>query len=85
MKLPYALKQSKAFLNRDLHAMFRKVLRKNGGQVPRLKAGARERCAEINRCEKPLKAGRVPMTPERARVVYATVAPAGVTAVEAVV
>ncbi|KAI9638396.1 uncharacterized protein MKK02DRAFT_10347, partial [Dioszegia hungarica] len=52
MKLPYALKQSKAFLNRDLHAMFRKVLRKNGGQVPRLKAGARERCAEINRCEK---------------------------------
>jgi hypothetical protein len=65
MKLPYALEQSKAFLARDLHAMFRKVLRKNGGRVPRLKAGARERCDELKRCKPPLAEGRRPSTPQR--------------------
>jgi hypothetical protein len=67
MKLPYALAQSEAFLERDLHGMFRSVLRKNGGKVPRLKAGARERCAELKRCQLPLPEGRRPMTPELAR------------------
>jgi hypothetical protein len=67
MRLPYALAQTEAFLDRDLYSMFRKVLRSNGGRVPRLKAGARERCGELKRCKPPLEVGRRPSSPDRLR------------------
>ena len=69
MKLPYALSKTSAFLNRDLHGMFRKILRKSNGRIPRLKAGVRERCGELGRCKKSLPEGRRPKTPDWGREV----------------
>lgn len=71
MKLPFAAAKIQEFLERDLHNMFRKVLRENGGQIPRLQARVKERCMELNRCKPTLPEGRLPRTPEWSRRVAA--------------
>ena len=55
--------QLSTYLNRDLQAMFRKVLVENGGKVPRLIAGARETCYKFDRCRAELEVGRIPAVP----------------------
>ncbi|WWC61213.1 uncharacterized protein I303_103793 [Kwoniella dejecticola CBS 10117] len=63
MKLTYTLSQLSKYLQRDLKLMFQDVRDNNAGKIPRLKKGARERCYELNRCKKPLEAGRIPNIP----------------------
>jgi len=60
MKLTYAVQQLKAYVDRDVKAMFEEVVAKNDGQIPRLLKGARERCYELNRCPPLLPEGRSP-------------------------
>jgi hypothetical protein len=60
MKLSYAMEQLRAYVERDLIGMFERVLRGNGGEVPRLIKGARERCYELERCRGLLAEGRRP-------------------------
>lgn len=67
--MPYVQSQLSHWLNRDLYAMFKQVLRDNGGKMPRLGAGLREQCKERVRCMPPLSAGRRPNTPQRCREV----------------
>lgn len=59
MKLPYALLKTQEYINRDLEAMFSSVVKNNGGVVPALAAGARERCYELDRCRKMVEVGTV--------------------------
>jgi hypothetical protein len=64
MRLTYALQAMESCLSRDLYAMFQAVLSSNGGHVPRLIEGARERCYELERCRGVFPEGRTPSTPE---------------------
>ena len=63
MRIEYALEQMRAYLGRDLKAMFDEVLLANGGQVPRLIKAVRERCYELKRCTDELPVGRRPSAP----------------------
>lgn len=63
MRFAFGLEQMRNYLDRDAKEMYRQVLMENGGQVPRLKKGARERCYELKRCSKMFEAGRVPSSP----------------------
>lgn len=59
MKLPYALSKTKEYISRDLESMYRQVVIDNGGKVPELAAGVRERCHELNRCREMVEPGTV--------------------------
>ena len=63
MRIEHALEQMRAYLGRDLKAMFDEVVLANGGKVPRLIRAARERCYELNRCRDELPVGRRPSVP----------------------
>ncbi|WWC69545.1 uncharacterized protein I206_103487 [Kwoniella pini CBS 10737] len=65
MKLPYTLSQLSKYLSRDLKLMFKDVIDNNGGKIPKLKKGTRERCYKLNRCKEPLKIGRIPNIPSK--------------------
>ena len=51
MKSDYALRHLRAYLAWDLDAMLAEALDKNGGIVPPLHPGIRERCFELDRCQ----------------------------------
>lgn len=57
MRKTFALSQTRKLLGTDFQALFKAKLAANGGEVPRLIAGARERCYEMDRCRKELPAG----------------------------
>lgn len=59
MKLPYALLKTEEYINRDLESMFNTVVQRNGGEVPALAAGVRERCYELDRCRGMVDVGTV--------------------------
>ncbi|KAK8869891.1 hypothetical protein IAR55_000459 [Kwoniella newhampshirensis] len=63
MKLTYTLSQLTRYLDRDLKQMMDTKVALNGGKVPALQQGIRERCYELKRCREPLKAGRRPSVP----------------------
>ncbi|KAK4683567.1 hypothetical protein P7C73_g6676, partial [Tremellales sp. Uapishka_1] len=56
MTLSFAVQETKAYLERDWEGMFEQKVRENGGKVPALKAGLRERCIELGRCQPLLQA-----------------------------
>ncbi|WVR05095.1 hypothetical protein IAU60_002107 [Kwoniella sp. DSM 27419] len=62
MRLSFAKSQLRKYMARDLESMFHQVVRANGGKIPALIKGARERCYEHKRCHHPMPAGRVPGT-----------------------
>jgi hypothetical protein len=64
MKYEFALDKFRQYLDRDLEGMYENVLRRNGGHIPRMARGIRERCLELKRCEPALPAGRRPSRPE---------------------
>lgn len=64
MKLEFCLDKFRKYLGRNLEGMYRTVLRRNGGEIPRLGKGIRERCTELKRCPAALPAGRRPYRPE---------------------
>lgn len=59
MKLPYAVHKTREYIDRDLEAMFDAVRADNGGKIPGLAAGVRERCYELDRCRKMIEPGTV--------------------------
>lgn len=59
MKLPYAMKKTREYINRDLQTMFNRVVSEDGGRIPALAAGVRERCYELERCRKMVEVGTV--------------------------
>nr|ODN81216.1 hypothetical protein L203_05722 [Cryptococcus depauperatus CBS 7841] len=63
MRYDYALPKLQEYLNRDLEAMMKEKVSRNGGRIPRLLKGARERCYELNRCRPLLESGRIPAVP----------------------
>lgn len=63
MQWTHCLQQMKKYLNRDLQAMFRRVVRENGGKIPALYKGGRERTYQLDRLEPELQSGRKPSTP----------------------
>lgn len=48
--------------------MFRRVVRENGGKIPRLYKGARERTRELDRLAPELESGRKPSTPYTVKI-----------------
>lgn len=68
MRWTYCLQEMKKYLNRDLQAMFRRVVRENGGKIPRLYKGARERTRELDRLAPELESGRKPSTPYTVKI-----------------
>lgn len=63
MKLAFALRKTKEYVDRDLEGMFARVLAENGGRVPALAAGVRERCYELERCRKVIEPGIIKPRP----------------------
>lgn len=59
MRLPYALSKTREYISRDLESMYRQVVVSNGGKVPGLAPGVRERCFELDRCRKMVEVGTV--------------------------
>jgi len=60
MKFEYGLEQMRQYVGRNLEGMFNAIVEENGGEVPKLRAGAREQCLKVNRCKAALLAGRRP-------------------------
>ncbi|ODN84711.1 hypothetical protein L202_00602 [Cryptococcus amylolentus CBS 6039] len=65
MRLDYTVSKLQEYLDRDLEGMMRVKVEENGGQVPALGKGLRERCHELKRCQPELAKGRVPSLPGR--------------------
>ncbi|ODO03375.1 hypothetical protein L198_02221 [Cryptococcus wingfieldii CBS 7118] len=63
MPLSHTMKALEAYMNRDLVKMMELKVKANGGKIPALKAGLRERCIELDRCMPELPPGRVPSGP----------------------
>ncbi|TYJ57167.1 hypothetical protein B9479_002082 [Cryptococcus floricola] len=63
MRLSHTMKALEAYMNRDLVKMMELKVKANGGKIPALKAGLRERCIELGRCMPELPPGRVPSGP----------------------
>jgi hypothetical protein len=59
MRLPFALAQTQKWLDRDYETMFRAKVAADGGKIPALIAGARERCYELKRCRDVIPPGTV--------------------------
>jgi len=64
MKFEFGLEKFRRYLDRDLEGMFKEVVRQNGGEIPQLGRGIRERCLELKRCDPGLPEGRRPFRPE---------------------
>ncbi|WVQ78013.1 hypothetical protein IAT38_000094 [Cryptococcus sp. DSM 104549] len=63
MRLPYVLKQLHEHLNRPAKSIMAERVAANGGKVPRMMKGLRERCFELKRCKPLLAEGRRPAVP----------------------
>jgi hypothetical protein len=59
MTSDFALAQTRKLLETDFEDLFKTKVAANGGKVPSLIAGARERCYELKRCRDELPAGKV--------------------------
>ncbi|WVQ78014.1 hypothetical protein IAT38_000095 [Cryptococcus sp. DSM 104549] len=63
MQLPTALEKLLTYLTRPSKSMMEERVAANGGRVPQLMAGLRERCYELGRCSPMFEAGRTPAVP----------------------
>ncbi|WVQ78012.1 hypothetical protein IAT38_000093 [Cryptococcus sp. DSM 104549] len=63
MRFPFALEKLAEYLARPLEKLMAERVAENGGEVPRMLKGVRERCYELERCRSTLDAGRRPALP----------------------
>jgi hypothetical protein len=63
MTYAYGLEQMRKYLYRDLVGMFARVVEQNGGRIPAMIKGPRERCYELKRCPPMFSPGRIPSVP----------------------
>lgn len=51
MKWNAAVARTKKHMSEDWEAKFNQVVAENGGEIPRVLPGVRERCFELHRCQ----------------------------------